>query len=83
MDRTDLTLAIAAALLAAVALGWLLAALTGRLNGRPRTESRALAARLEDLEARLAEVEADRDAWAARAAGLQARLQHEAGAPPT
>jgi len=69
MDRSELTLAIAGALLAAVALGWLLAALTARLDTRgPRNAARTrdLAARVDAAEAartraeaRLAEIEGD------------------------
>jgi uncharacterized protein YPO0396 len=79
MDRGELTLAIAGALLAAVALGWTLAALTARLDTRgPRNTARTrdLAARLDAAEAararaeaRLAEVEDD---FKARLAEMQA-----------
>jgi hypothetical protein len=68
MDRTELTLAVAAALVLAVLLGWVLAWIAGRLNvrGGDADAARALAQRLEaaetarrQAEARLGEVEAD------------------------
>lgn len=81
MDRGDLTLAIAAALAGAVLLGWLLAAITARLDARgPRNAARTrdLAERLDAAEAarqraetRLAEVESD---FRARLAEMQADL---------
>lgn len=71
MDRAELTLAIAAALGLAVALGWLLGAIARRLNARPASRTspdnslvaaeRERAERVEaDLRARLAMAEAGR-----------------------
>ncbi len=69
MDRTELTLAVAAALGTAMLLGWLLAWIAGWLNAPKRggdARVQDLAARLEAAEAgrrsaetRLSEVEAD------------------------
>jgi hypothetical protein len=62
LDRAELTLAVAAVLVAAVLLGWALGAIAARLNARAPAEGPRLAA-AEDgrraAEARLAEVEAD------------------------
>lgn len=81
MDHAELTLAIAGALAGAVALGWLLAVITARLDTRgPRNAARTrdLAQRLDAAEAarqraetRLAEVEVD---FQARLAEMQADL---------
>jgi hypothetical protein len=69
LDRSELTFAIAAALVGAVLLGWILRGLFGRLNGMgPRSAALTanMASRLHTAEAaqlhaetRLAEVEAD------------------------
>ncbi len=80
MPRDELTLAIAGALIGAMALGWIVAGVMGRLNARPGAEARALAARLREAEARLAEAEAGQAAAEASAVELQARLRAEAAA---
>ncbi len=54
MDRSELTYAIAAVLLAAMALGALLTVVVGRLSGRAASR-----ARLRAAEARIATLEAD------------------------
>lgn len=68
MDRTELTVAIAATLVGAVLLGWILAWIAGRLNARgpgdPETQGliallQAAEAREADLGARLDEAEAE------------------------
>ena len=69
MDRTELTVAVAATLVGAVLLGWVLAWIAGRLNARgPGDPSetrnlvellRASEAREADLGARLFEAEAE------------------------
>ena len=82
LDRDDLTLAIAGALVGAVLLGWILCWLVGRLNRGTGPRSMALtaemAARLHTAEEgqattkiRLTEVEAD---MTARLAEMQAEL---------
>lgn len=88
MDRTELTMAVAGALGAALLLGWILAWIAGRLNAPgPRgadARARDLAARLEAAEAgrrsaetRLSEVEADLTMRLAQAeAELASTLAH-------
>jgi hypothetical protein len=56
MDRTELTVGIAAALMLAVLTGWTLAWIAGRLNVRNGGAAEAARAR---AESRLAEVEGD------------------------
>lgn len=86
MDRTELTLAVAGALGAALLLGWILAWIAGRLNAPGGGDARVqdLAARLEAAEAgrrtaelRLSEVEADLTMRLAQAeAELASTLAH-------
>lgn len=77
LDRADLTLAVAGALLGAVLLGWLIGAIFARLNGRGPAATRALAAQLAETETRLADTEAAlaRERAAAEALRALARSQ--------
>lgn len=87
MDRNELTLAVAGALVAAFLLGWILRWFFGRMNAQgPRNAARTadMAARLHaaeeaqhQAERALAEIEA---AAARRIAGLEADLAAARGA---
>lgn len=66
MDRAELIVVVAGALMAAMTLGWILRWMFGRLNARDPAASASLAARLADAEAarafaeeRLAAVQGD------------------------
>jgi hypothetical protein len=94
MSRSELTLAIAAALVAAMLVGWVLRWMFGRMNAGPRSVALTadMAARLhaaEDgrarAESRLAEVEAELgrrldEAQAELAAAVDGRARAEAQA---
>lgn len=51
MDRAELTLIVAGALIAAMMLGWILRWMFGRLNSRDSASGVSLAARLAEAEA--------------------------------
>lgn len=85
MDRNELTMAVAGALIAAVLLGWLIGAIAARLGGRgaaalaaARAQAQAAEARAVAAEAdcalRIAEVEADLARARAEVEGLRAAL---------
>jgi hypothetical protein len=71
MDRTELTLAVAGALAAAVFLGWLLGIVTARLNTRAGARG---AAEARDLVRRLQDAERARRTAETRAAVLESDL---------
>ncbi len=80
MSRTELTFAVAATLIGAVLLGWLLAWITNRLNARePEDLAKIddLAQRLEAAEAREADLAARLDEAEAELAAALERLARE------
>ena len=93
MDRNELTMAVAGALVAAVMLGWLIGAIAARLGGRgaaalaaARARAQAAETRADAAEAdcarRLAEVEADLARARAEAEGLRAALNPRPSSDP-
>ena len=71
MDRTELTLAIAAALVAAVLFGWILRWIFGRLNSPSGADG---VQRTAELATRLHEAEAEAERARSRLAAVEADL---------